>query len=176
MKKLILSILVIAAFVVAPVSVFGQSAVSASVSGVPASSRIITPITITQTAGTQLNFGTMTTPEAATVVSISTSAVRAVESGATTLVTTGGVNTTPSVPEFTVTGEKNASYAITLPSTDVILTSGVNTMKVNVFNENASKTLTTGTETFKVGARLNLTSGQPSGTYTGVFGVTVAYN
>lgn len=173
MKKFIISLLIVAAFVAIPVSVFAQ--VEDMAANVDASARIITPISITQTSGTELNFGTMTTPSVETVVSISTSAGRNIESGSTTLVTSGGVNTTPSVPEFVVTGEVDATYAITF-SSPVSLSSGSNSMSVTAFTEDATNTLVSGTETFKVGASLTIGANQPNGTYTGIFDVTVAYN
>jgi len=81
---------------------------------------------------------------------------------------------------FTVEGEQSATYSITLPSDDAVeLTmTGGDPMTLTGFNHNASGTLSndTGTETFNVAATLNVNANQATGTYTGTFPVTVAYN
>ncbi|WP_321289066.1 DUF4402 domain-containing protein [uncultured Sunxiuqinia sp.] len=81
---------------------------------------------------------------------------------------------------FTVEGELSATYSITLPSDNVIeLTmTGGDPMELVGFSHNASGTLSndTGKEIFNVGATLNVNANQATGTYTGSFPVTVAYN
>jgi len=68
-----------------------------------------------------------------------------------------------------------------LPTTDHIIKSGTtNQMIVNAFTSNPSGTgkLTAGSQTIQIGATLNVTGGQATGTYTSVtpFDVTVNYN
>ena len=81
---------------------------------------------------------------------------------------------------FTVEGELSATYSITLPGDGVIeLTkTGGDPMTLETFTHNANGLLSNvdGTETFNVGATLNVNANQASGTYTGSFPVTVAYN
>ncbi len=73
----------------------------------------------------------------------------------------------------------NNTYSITLPSS-ATLTSGGNTMTVDTFthDEGALPKLPSGTgsETFNVGATLNVGAVQAGGTYSGTFAVTVSYN
>ena len=83
----------------------------------------------------------------------------------------------PSGASFDVTGDGNANYSITLPSSTT-LSSGGNTMIVDTFNHDAgaSPTLVGGSDTFNVGATLHVGATQASGTYSGTFSVTVNYN
>ena len=96
----------------------------------------------------------------------------------------GGVILVPSgsgsAASFNVTGDPNATYAITLPANDVVsLTSGANTMAVNNFTSNPAsggQLSIGGSQTLTVGATLSVGSNQASGSYSGSFSVTVNYN
>ncbi len=85
---------------------------------------------------------------------------------------------------FTLSGESNTTYAVTLPSTATITKSGgTETMRVDTFTSTLSGTGlgVTGTlvETggsFKVGGKLHVPADQTPGFYTGTFMVTAAYN
>lgn len=137
-----------------------------------AAAEVVTAIAITKTK--DLNFGDVVSGSTAGTVVITPQAVRSATGGAT-LGNTGGASNA----EFTVNGDAGANYSITLPSTDVTLTSGMNSMAVNVFTSSPSGTGTLsggGEQTLKVGATLNVGASQPSGTYTGSFDVTVTYN
>jgi len=175
MKKFIISLLIVAAFVAIPVSVFAQ--ITNTAENIDASARIITPISVSLTTGT-LNFGSMTSPSASTSVDIAFDKSRTVFSGSTTLLTTGLLYETPDVPTFTVNGENSAAYTITFPNGTITLTDGSsNEMTVSNFAHNASEVLSaTGVETFEVSARLNIGAEQVAGMYTGEFDVTVTYN
>ncbi len=83
----------------------------------------------------------------------------------------------PAAAAFDVTGEGNANYSTTLPSSTT-LTSGGNTMTVDTFTDDAGANprLTGGSDTFNVGATLNVGATQAEGTYSGNFPVTVNYN
>ncbi len=79
---------------------------------------------------------------------------------------------------FLVTGAANATYAITLPGAANI-NSGPDTMSVGTFTDSNGGVGTLsvlGTDTFTVGATLSVGAGQPQGTYTGTFIMTVNYN
>jgi hypothetical protein len=87
----------------------------------------------------------------------------------------------PAAAAFAVTGEAGMTYAITLPADGAVsITDGAShTMVVNGFVSNPGTTGTlsgAGTDTLKVGATLVVGNNQVPGTYTGSFGVTVAYN
>jgi hypothetical protein len=49
-------------------------------------------------------------------------------------------------------------------------------MKISTFTSNSTKKLTAGTETFGVGATLNLNASQPAGVYTNATGFNVMVN
>ncbi len=105
----------------------------------------------------------------------------------TVIVTTAGGRTcspdvdclggTPAAASFDVTGATGQAYFITLPAS-ATLTSGGDSMNVDTFNHDAggSPTLAGGSDTFNVGATLNVGATQAAGTYSGTFDVTANYN
>jgi hypothetical protein len=137
-----------------------------------ASAKILAGLTITKTV--DLNFGTMTVPTTPATVTITPAAVLS-STGTITLLAQAP---TAAVASYDVSGDVSANYAITLPANTTI-TSGANTMTVNNFLSSGGLNHTldaAGLETFTVGATLNLITGQPAGSYTGTYDVTVAYN
>ena len=136
---------------------------------------IITPIAITKDV--DMNFGNIAvSPTLGGTVVLPTAGARTQTGGVTLPVVTGTV--TPA--SFTVTGEGNSTYSITLPSSAIILTGPSGTMTVENFVSTPSNTgtLNSGTQEVKVGATLNVGAAQPAGTYTNESGlfVTVNYN
>jgi hypothetical protein len=142
---------------------------------------IITPISITETAA--LHFGVMSvlTGTAGTCV-LSTTGSRSA---------TGGVNLSASTPTatnaaYTVAGQANTTYAITLPGS-ITVTKAV-TLETMTIGSLLARTASaaadglTGTlngsggDSFTVGGTLSVAAAQTTGTYTGTFDVTVAYN
>jgi len=78
---------------------------------------------------------------------------------------------------FQVTGEMDASYTISLPSTIQIANPGGNTMDVYDFSGSKSGGLLAGgSDSFAVGGKLAVNAAQPAGVYTGSFTVGVEYN
>ena len=151
-------------------SVKAQTA-SASASA-SANATIITPIAIAHVE--HLNFGNIVAGTGIGTVIVDTEGDRT-KTGDVILPTTGTFN----AAEFTVTGLANATYAITLPESINISTTGGETMTVDNFTSNPSGTGTlaaNGEQTLSVGARLIVGAGQVAGDYTGEFSVTVAYN
>ena len=153
---------------------FGQNTSTAS--NVPVGATIITPLTITLSADTQLQFGTIVA-DATSAVDVILSPYNAI----TTTLTHLGEN---SVPTFDVTGEPNSTYSVTLPTASInlvhdgsgILSGTTTTLSDSNFLENSTETLSaSGTESFQVGATLNVAKNQAGGVYTGTFDVTVAY-
>lgn len=76
--------------------------------------------------------------------------------------------------EFTVTGDANAAYSVLLPSS-ASLDGASASMSVDAFTHDAGGVLVGGTETFRVGATLQVGASQASGAYSGTFVVTVMY-
>jgi hypothetical protein len=139
------------------------------------SATIITPIAITKDV--DMNFGNIAvSPTLGGTVVLPTTGARTLTGGVTLPVVTGTV--TPA--SFTVTGEGNSTYSITLPSSAITLSSGSATMTVENFVSTPSNTgaLNNGTQVVKVGATLNVGAAQAAGTYTNASGlfVTVNYN
>ncbi len=136
---------------------------------------IITPIAIEKDV--DMNFGNIAvSPTLGGTVVLPTSGARTKTGGVTLPVVTGTV----SAASFTVTGEGNSTYSITLPSSAITLTGPSGTMTVENFVSTPSNTgtLNSGTQEVKVGATLNVGAAQPAGTYTNESGlfVTVNYN
>ncbi len=149
----------------------GTSAIAATASATASATISNAPITITNT--TPLSFGEIAPGSQASVVTMSNDGTRSVTSGDVTLGADNG-----SVAVFELTGEANKSYTINLPTADVTLSDADGaTMTVNNFTHNASGTIpATGTESFNVGAQLNIGANQAAGSYSGNFSVEVIYN
>ena len=154
---------------VTALAMVSHSAIAASVDG-DASATVVSPLAISQS--TAMSFGNFAAGTGGTVV-IGTDGARS-QTGAVSLSTVDE----GSQGVFAVTGQGNATFAITLPSTDVTLTSGGNTMTVNTFTSDPSGTgtLSSGSATINVGATLTVGSGQAAGSYTGTYAVSVEYN
>lgn len=139
-----------------------------------ATATIITPIAITKTV--DMNFGNVAVSGTPGTVVLAPAGTRGITGGATLPAVPGTVT----AATFTVTGLGTSTYSITLPSTDLTITSGGNTMLVNAFTSTPSPSgaLVAGTQDILVGATLNVGASQPAGTYTSgtPFTVTVNYN
>lgn len=134
---------------------------------------VITPIAITNTIG--LDFGKFASGAGGTVVM--TAAGARSQTGGVVLAT----GTAGAAASFNVTGDANATYAITLPSTGQTLTraAGTETMAASTFTSSPSATGTLsagGAETVTVGATLTVADAQVVGVYSGSFAVSVEYN
>lgn len=108
-------------------------------------------------------------------VTLSPSGTRAAGGGIVLLQTGPG-----QAAQFVVTGDANATYAVTLPADGTVtIASGGNSMSVNGFTSNPASTGLLpggGTQLLSVGARLDVTAGLPAGAYSGTFSVVVDYN
>jgi len=163
--KKILTTLSILVALLASGTAFAQSA------SADATASIVASLVITNTA--DLRFGNIVAGVGATVVSLSTAGVRS-----------GSGNVVAGAPfgaaSFTVTGEADSTYVITLPTAAVPLTrtAGAETMTLTAINSDPTGTglLTAGTQTLLVGGTLNVGAGQVAGDYVGSFNVSVAYN
>lgn len=136
-----------------------------------ASATIVTAISLSKTS--DLDFGHVVASGSAGTVVMSAAGSRSATGGASL-----GNAGSAAAAAFTVSGQASATYAITLPSSATI-TSGGNNMTVNTFTSSPSSTGTLsagGSQTLSVGATLQVGSSQATGSYTGSFNVTVAYN
>lgn len=156
---------------------------SATVTGTTAGAKLIVPMTIAQDA--PLHFGTINvlTGEKGDVV---------LPSNSTTRIFSGGVASSAVAPfatnaAFHVTGTKNTTYALTLPSTIQVseTESGKDKMTISDltarFNGAGSDAVTStlsasGTDNFTLGGTLKVDKDQDGGIYSGTFNVTVDYN
>lgn len=172
MKKVIITLLVLSAFIVTKSS----AQVSATAT---ATAEVVSVISIVKTV--DLSFGIVARSNVPGWVQLSPANVRTTTGGATLLAQTGTV--TPA--SFTVSGEGALTYAITLP-TSLILTNttgtGAEVVTVNNFTSlptvATGGTLTAGTQILTVGAELAMSPNQVSGVYVSgtPFTVTVNYN
>jgi hypothetical protein len=181
MKKIL--IILVAIVLMAGYSNIVKAQSSATVTGVTAGAVLITPMTITKTA--DLHFGTINVlaGSGGTVTLPSSSTVRVFSAG----VSASAVNPQPTNAAFNVTGTKNETYALTLPSTITVTETVGNTATMTIssltarFNgagaDATTSTLSTnGTDNFTLGGTLTVAASQVAGIYAGTFNVTVDYN
>lgn len=174
MKKLMLSVFALAAFVL---NVAAQ-ANTATVSGVTGSAELITPMSLSKvtsaTNNGNLEFGKIAIGAGSGTVVLSAAASPTVTpSGSATLV----AGTTRSAAAFLVAGQTGRTYSVTLPGTTNV-TSGSNNLTIDTWTSSASNTIaaTESANTFYVAGTLNIPADSPVGNYTGTFNVTVTYN
>jgi len=170
MKNLVKAIATAAIIIAGSNASFAQATATAA-----ASAAIITPITIAKTV--DMNFGNVAVSAtlAGTAVLAPAGTRTTGGAGGVTLPATVG---TVTAATFTVSGQASYTYAITLPASATITSSG-NTMTVNAFTSSPSATgllSSGGSQTLTVGATLNVAAGQASGTYTNASGVPVTVN
>ena len=152
-------------------SSFAQATATAS-----ASATIITPISITKTI--DLNFGNVavSATTGGTVILDPTGSRTTGGGGGVTLPATTG---TVAAASFDVAGAASFTYAITLPTSTVTISSGSNSMNVTTFTSlpSATGTLSSGgTQTLTVGATLAVAAGQAPGSYTNTTAIPVTVN
>lgn len=151
-------------------NVNAQSSSTASIEA-----EFVTPISIAKV--TDMNFGTVAASAASGTVILDYADGRT---------TTGGVSlpagsTLQSTAEFTVSGEGNSSFSVSIPSSAITLNGSVaGSVTVGSFESDlgASSALVAGTKTIKVKATLNVPAGTVAGTYSNASDliVTVNYN
>lgn len=130
--------------------------------------------TINLVAQNGIVFGDISSSSIPGTVTIATDASRT---------TTGGVtvnSNTPGSPAlFEVSGEPNALFYVTLPTTVVLTSAAGDEMTVNNFSSSPElngQLDTGGRQSLNVGATLEVGSFQPFGAYRGVMSTTVEYN
>ncbi|MDH5408963.1 MAG: DUF4402 domain-containing protein [Gammaproteobacteria bacterium] len=148
-----------------------SGSVQAATATASASATILTPIAIATT--TNMSFGDVYADNVSSgTVVLDTAGARTVTGGASTGPTAG------TAAVFAVTGTPSATYAVTLPATPVTIQNvALDSMTVDTYVSNSGGALSgAGTDSFNVGATLNVGISQPTGSYTGNFDVTVNYN
>lgn len=171
MKKLLLL-----AFVVLGISAvsFGQVGETKTATS---SATIVTPISLTKV--TDMNFGNVAVNATAGGTVVLTPAGTRTATGGVTAATALAGTITAAV--FTVNGDNNHTFSITLPSGNHEIKHGTSdVMQVSAFTSTPSGTgtLTSGTQTLQIGATLNVGAAQAPGLYTSTtpFEVKVDYN
>jgi Domain of unknown function (DUF4402) len=151
-------------------SAFAQATASVTTTG---SATLIQPITLTQ--GTGLAFGTIVRPGTGTgtVTIDSTTGARTLANGVV------GLGSTTSRAAYTVNGEGGSTFSIAVPATFNL--TGPSTIAVALTPTGSTGTLsnalgTAGTAGFGVGGNFSVGSTTATGTYSGTYDVTVAYN
>lgn len=155
-----------AAFGASALASFGVLAETATFD---ATATILEALTVTN--NTNLNFASIVPDAAPGTVAVDVAGERTC---AANLTCTGATE----AADFTVVGTANSTYTVSLPA-DANIVSGANTMLVNNFVSSLvgeTGTLAGGTDTFQLGATLNVGANQATGTYSGTFDVTVEYN
>lgn len=154
-------------------NVFADDATSKSATA-PSKARVITPISLVNTDEQGLDFGVIAigTSNSTVVVSATETVEADVSSGDAIVVT----STPQKAAKFTVSGEAEKTYIITLPESMAVLF-GTNSLTVENFTCSNGEGGTIGTDDlFYVGAELSVPSTAIPGPYQGSFSVTVAYN
>lgn len=132
----------------------------------------VNPITIVNTQA--LAFGSFAAGSGGSVT-VSAAGVRSAGGGVVLLSAGAG-----SGASFSVTGDPNLTYAITLPANGVAaLSSGANSMALTAFTSSPASTgvlSAGGSQTLSVGATLGVGGNQAAGNYSGSFNVIVNYN
>ena len=127
---------------------------------------------ISISAGGNLEFGTVSPTGTAGTVTVT-------PAGARSSVNVDLLGGLPAAASFDVTGGPGQAYSITLPPDGTVTLTGLGApMGVDAFNHDAggTPTLVGGSDTFNVGATLNVGAAQAADTYSGTFAVTVNYN
>lgn len=180
MKKSIFTIATIILLVGFTTNTFAQT--SATVTGTTAGAKLIKPMTLTQIS--PLHFGTINvlTGAGGTVTLPSNSTDRVFSAG----VAVSSVAPIATNAAYSVTGTKNVTYSLTLPTT-ITVTETLTTATMTIsaltarFNDAGADAVTstlsaTGTDSFTVGGTLTVGASQTGGVYAGTFNVTVDYN
>jgi len=130
--------------------------------------------TINLVAQNGIVFGDIASSSIPGTITIGTDASRTTSGGVTVNSNTSG---TPALYE--VSGDPNATYSVTLPSSVTLTSVAGDSMVVNRFSSipNESGQLDAGgSQNMNIGATLNVGSFQPFGAYKGTMSTTVDYN
>lgn len=142
-----------------------------------ASVTLADPITLSETAALQFGLVAKGSTGTNTITINETTGARSI-AGAGNAALVSGV--TPARAAYSVTGEDDATFSITLTSASINLDGpGDGQLAVSLVRSAPTGTLTGGTATFGIGGALtvdNTDADDVAGAYSGDFEVTVAYN
>ena len=141
--------------------------------------QVVQPLAIAKVL--DLNFGKFMAGASLGTVVVSTANAQSVTGGVTT---TASLGASAKAATFTVTGEPNATYAITYPNTTTLTGAGApltldtftNAVDVGSVALGVGTLPASGPQVLSVGATAHVAASQVSGIYTGSFDVTVNYN
>ena len=173
MIRTVLKVAVAAAAMMTAAQASAQT--SATVSDTTGSTTIIAPISLTRAGN--LSFGTVTRPTSGSaLVKITPAGALTVDGGGA--VTAGG---TATVPTYTVGGENNKAFNITMGPLSMAGPTGSTAIAVTLAHSLSTGTpsgtlSSSGSATFTVGGEFTITPSTVVGTYSGTFPVTVTYN
>ncbi len=178
MKKNVFVCLVIFMSIGFPNKSTGQT--TAALVSTNVNAKLIIPLSIEETSS--LHFGTINILDgiAGTVVLPPDSTTRIFQG-----VVESAVAPLASNAAYNVTGTKNVSYAVSLPTSITVFENGGDMMNITdlkarfngeVTDKTTSFLSNNGTDSFKIGGTLNITANQIPGIYTGTFNVSVDYN
>jgi hypothetical protein len=181
MKKKLLSLAAILAIGFFTSNVEAQT--SSKVAATAAGAKLIQPMTLTEIS--PLHFGTINvlTGTGGTVLLPSSNLTRVFSTG----VASGVVAPLPTNAAYDVTGTKNVTYALTLPSTITVVESLTPTQTMTIsllkarFSGAGEDAITStldgdGKDSFTLGGTLTVASAQMPGIYAATFAVSVDYN
>lgn len=136
--------------------------------------QVITPISLVNTDGQELDFGSIVigTTDSRVVVSPSAAVSPSVTSGNAVVLTSAP----QTAAKFTVSGEVGKTYVLTVPASTTI-TNGVDVLDIQNISCSNGTGGTIGTnDVFYIGGELLVPATSVPGYYQGTFNVTVAYN
>ena len=147
----------------------------------PASGTMTLFLPVTVSKLSDLSFGTVVRPPSGSGnVSVNAVSGQVTASGGAGVVSSGPLSA--SRASFSVTGEGSMNFTVSVPQTfNMTRSGGPESLQVTLNSTTGGGTLSgaygsTGSAAFGIGGSLVLNSGTPSGTYSGSFTVTVAYN
>lgn len=158
--------------IVAVLSIWGQRTTLAATTTTTVDANIVSTINIVAQNG--IVFGDIGASSTPGTVTIDVDGSRTSTGGATINSNTSG---TPA--KFEISGDPNALYIITLPTSIIITSQAGDTMTVNNFSSAPSidgQLDPGGRQNLNVGATMNVGSFQPFGAYRGIMATTVEYN
>jgi hypothetical protein len=166
-------IILIAVMVFVSNETFADDAHSKSIAA-SSKARVVTPISLVNTDNQGLDFGKIAIGNTDSKVVVSaTATVEADVSSGDAAVITSSVQT---AAKFTVSGEAEMAYTITLPES-MTVAYGSNTLTIDNFTCSNGTGGTIGTDDlFYIGAELSVPLDAVPGSYQGTFTVTVAYD
>lgn len=162
----------ILAFIIAVLLLWNQRIAQAATATTTVDANIVSTISVVAQNG--IVFGDIGSSSIPGTITIAVDGSRTSTGGATINSNTSG---TPA--SFEISGDPNALYMITLPTSVVITSSAGDTMTVDNFSSAPAgngKLDPGGRQSLNVGATMNVGSFQPFGAYQGIMATTVEYN